>query len=226
MNATTETSNALVTPNTLANFHSAVAGIHAQFANTLAQAGNDVSETNSASELLNVAAAVSNTIGKPPGTEAAPNYADFALHAFMMSMQSAAIAFAAAHLPDKFKPVIGQLNATVQAALTGVPANSSAASDTAASEPVEVVDATLNVAAAAVDIAHPEAAPIVAIAEPVIEDVVNGALGHEAQAAATEPLTATPITQPPTASVEPATDPQPEPVLVSKADLLADDAQH
>jgi hypothetical protein len=164
----------------LALFRAAVIGIHAQFANTLVQAGHAVSEESTASELLNSAAGAANTIGKPAAANAAPNYADFALHAFMVSMEHAAVNFAAAHLPDKYKPVMGAITAEVQAAVTGQPVSEA-----------QVVDAVVDAAGAAVDIAEPELAPIVTLAEPIVENE------------AVELLHAQPISEPVVPTAEP-----------------------
>lgn len=152
----------------LGAFQAAAAGIHAQFANTLVQAGHPVSEASTASELINAAAAASNTVGKPVMTTTAPNYADFALHAFLTSMEQIAVQFAAAHLPDKYKPVMEQLDSGVQAALGGVSAH-------AATIAKDVTAA----AAVAAEVAVPEAAPIIAAAEPVAETLESAVLHDE-----------------------------------------------
>ena len=142
----------------LGAYQAAVAGIHAQFANTLAQAGHNVSEANTASELINSAVAVAQTMGKSAAANVAPNYADFALHAFMVSMERAAITFAAAHLPDKYKPVFGALSADVQDAIGGEHVSVAT-----------VVEDTTAAAGAAVEMAEPTLAPVVELAEPVVQ---------------------------------------------------------
>jgi hypothetical protein len=185
-----------INPSVLANFQAAAAGIHAQFANTLAQAGLPVTEQHTASQLINAAAQASSMVGKPfnPGT--APNYADFALQGFLHTMEQLAIQFAAQHLPDRLKPVLADLSAGVQTALGGVKADA----------PVLAKDVT-EIAAAAVSVADPAAAPIVAAAEPVAEAIESAVLGEPA-----------PTTQP-IAETLPAVG---EPVE-AKASLLGDD---
>lgn len=154
-------------------YHAAVAQIHARLANTLAQAGHPVSEENTASELINSAAAVAQTIGKPAAANVAPNYADFALGAFMDAMTQAAITFAAAHLPAEYKPVEEALSADVQAALGGAPVTAAA-----------VVEDVTEAAGAAASIAEPELAPVVALAEPVVERAEASLLDGSAAPAA------------------------------------------
>lgn len=183
----------------LSAFQNAAAGIHAQFANTLKQAGHNVSEENTASQLLNVAATASNTVGKP-ATGIAPNYADFALQGFLTSMEQIAVQFAAAHLPDKLKPVAAELSSELQSALGGQPVNTASAAE-------DVTEAA-GAIAVAVD---PAAAPIVAVAEPIAKDVEAAVLAPTREA---EP-TAAPV-QPEAAEV--AVEPEP-----SKASLLSDD---
>ena len=184
----------------LSAFQNAAAGIHAQFANTLKQAGHNVSEENTASQLLNVAATASNTVGKP-ATGIAPNYADFALQGFLTSMEQIAVQFAAAHLPDKLKPVMAELSGEIQSALGGQPVNTAGV--------VEDVTEAAGAVAVAVD---PAAAPIVAVAEPIAKEVEAAVLApaSEAQSAAA------PVQSEVAAPA--AVDPEP-----SKASLLSDD---
>lgn len=183
----------------LAAYKAAVAGIHAQFANTLAQAGHAVNETNSSSQLINSAAAAANSLGKPAGANAAPNYADFALNAYMNSMGNAASQFAAAHLPDQYKPLIEEMDAGVLALMGLKPISKT-----------EVVEGVTKAVETAAAIAEPAAAPVIAVAAPIIEQVETSLLQPKAPAPASE---SEPVAEPETLA----------PASVDKAGLLGDD---
>jgi hypothetical protein len=149
--------------NALNVLHATVNALHAQFAASLAQAGHDVNADTHVNDLVQTAVTAGAATGKPAGT-ATPNYADHALATFSQSMTAAMLAFAQSHLPAKFQPVGEEAaqvaNDVVSAAATGTHVDAAAVGDT-----------VTKVAASAITAAVPGAAPIVAVAEPIIESL-------------------------------------------------------
>lgn len=203
----------------LSAFRNAAAGIHAQFANTLFQAGHSVSEANTASQLINVAMGASATAGKPVSTNTAPNYADFALTGYFRSMEQLAIQFAAAHLPDKLKPVVTEMSADIQNAL-------------GAGQPVtkaEVAEEATKIAAEVGEAVDPALSPVIEVAAGVAEQIEGDALAPKLETTAAT-VTAEPETAPAQAEVAQVVPEAEKPVDVaeavdpvpSKASLLGD----
>ena len=150
--------------NALNVLHATVNSLHAQFAASLAQAGHDVNADTHVNDLVATAVNASSATGKPAGANATPNYADAALGTFSTSMTQAMLAFAQAHLPAKFQP------ATEQAAQTASDVVSTVATGGHVDVGAAAQDAT-KVVGAVVSAALPEAAPIVAVAEPILESI-------------------------------------------------------
>lgn len=161
--------------------HATTNALHAQLANALAQAGHPVSEADHVDTLVASArSAATGAASAAAASTTAPNYADAALATFTHSMTAALIQFAQQHLPAKFQGVAADAAQTVADATTGKP-------------PVAAVaEGVLKVTAAAASVAVPSAAPFIAIAEPLVEEVVAGfaASAEAAAQASSEPVQA------------------------------------
>lgn len=151
--------------------HGTVNALHAQFAASLAQAGHPVTAEAHVDTLVQTAVKA----GNGSGNGVAPNYADHALATFSTSMTAALLQFAQAHLPAKFQGAAEEAASTATAAIEGKHMNLGDIAETA-------LKIGADVAAAVV----PGAAPIVAIAEPLVEAVVkSAAAGASVEQAAT-----------------------------------------
>lgn len=164
--------------------HATVNALHAQFAASLAQAGHPVTPDDHTDTLVQSAA---NASAKPGS---APTYADHALATFTTGVTQAMLQFAQQHMPAKFQA------ATADA----VTAATSVANDVAASKPVDVssvADTATKVAAGVLSVAVPGAAPIVALAEPLIESIEHAFEGgaSAAQVATATVQTAAPVVE-------------------------------
>lgn len=143
----------------LAVLHSTANALHAQLANTLAQAGHAVSEADHVDTIVGVArAAATGAANAVAASTVAPNYADAALATFSQSMTAALIQFAQQHLPAKFQGVAEAATAAIADATAGKPGAAA------------LVDDGLKVAEVAISAEIPAAAPIAALAEPLLEE--------------------------------------------------------
>jgi len=159
----------------LAVLHATANALHAQLANTLAQAGHAVTEADHVDTLVKTAqAAATGAASAPAASTIAPNYADAALARFNQSMMVALVQFAQQHLPAKFQGVAEEAATVVETAAAGAPV-------------AAIVDDGLKVAQAAVSVVEPSAAPIAAVVEPIVEQVIDDLAGAPSS---TEPVVA------------------------------------